>query len=168
MRTYWLALLILLPFTACVDLGFREAQPLSGSDLNEFPPELIGTFANKEDTIIVRPRMLISGNDSTSVAFSDTVKLRQMQDWYFLNITESDQDYWTVVCARVKGGKLVIRIPEIDKEDKARLSKYGEVEEVYSQLNNLSAYIIDPAEEDWPKLMKSKLFKATKLRKISP
>lgn len=165
MRTF-LLFAILITQLSCVDLAFKEPQPEGVQDISEFPQELIGTFANNQDTIIVSKYMIVSGNDSTRVSFSDTVRLRSYGGWHFLSLTEREQDYWTVVCAKRTGNKLIIKIPEMDKEDRAKLEKRWAVTDVYNELNNLDAYLIDPKKEEWNKLLRSKLFTSTKLRKI--
>ena len=161
---WWIVILVVVTSTACVDLGFKTPQPAGASNIYSFPEELQGTFVHKEDTIIVTPSTLISGNDSTKIAFSDSVILREHNGWYFLNLTEVDKDYWTVVCAKRSGNKLVVKIPEIKKEDKSRIEKHWQVTEKYSQLNNLDAYVIDPAVADWKRLLRSRFFNATRMK----
>ena len=160
---------ILLPFflVACIDLGYHELQPLGAETLDEFPEELKGVYANREDTLTINDYYLISKSDSTFLALSDSLVLRKDQGWYFLNITENNMGYWTVICARRKGNKLQLMIPEIDEDDKEALEKYWPVEEHYNSLENLEAFIIAPKREDWKKLLKSKFYSKTTFRRIS-
>ena len=160
--------IVFLSFTAisCIDLGFDNPQPLNEPNLDSFPTELTGVFANKEDTLIISESMIISGNDSTKIEISDEMILRYYQGWYFLNLTESGKDYWTVICARRKGNKLILQIPEIEEEDKEAIAEKWEVRDHHNSLGNLEAYIIAPDKNEWKKLLKSKFFSKATFKKL--
>lgn len=165
MKQFLILVILLVVAASCIDLGFNEPQPVGVPDIPLFPDELTGIYGNKDDTLVITSSMIISGNDSTSISFSDSLRLRKMDGWYFLNMTDGEMGYWTVVVARRKGKKLIVMLPDINEDDKEAIEEIWEVEEKYNSLENLKAYIIYPQKEEWRKLIK-KFYSREVLKKI--
>lgn len=158
MRSLFLICSVALLQVACIDLGFESPQPEGQRNIGSVPGKFEGTYTNQEDTLSFHGSWLVSGNDSISIQPSDTLVIRKWKGWYFFNMTESKHHYWTVACAKVKGDKLILLLPQIVREDKEMLTQFGGVEELIDENNNLDAYIIDPSRSDWGRLLDSRLF----------
>lgn len=156
-----------LIMSSCVDLGFPGPQPENGKVLKELPEKLLGAYANNQDTLIISARMVISGSDTTILAFDSYMELREWKNFYFLNSHKASMDYWTSIIVEYDEEKITIYLPEIQEEDKLKLEKKYNVREVQNEQGDIAAFVIDPSTREWKKLLKGPFYSKSKFKKIN-
>lgn len=151
MNKFLFVALFLLLFS-CNDIKFKEAQPQGFLSLTAFPNELLGSyydFKNK-DTLVVTEKSFVFGNKSSlnfvQGTLSDSTKLKQMDNIYFINFYENK--LWSLVMARVLQNKnlsIAVFNAEEDENFIPNVKAIIPLEEVYSEDKTIEYYIAQPS-----------------------
>lgn len=93
-------LLTILILASCQATYFEELQPNGGKELKEFPKVLQGKWQDNLDGIEITQYDLITSTKLHPLNFSllsDSVKLMQVGNGYFLNLQDSNTKFWQVI-----------------------------------------------------------------------
>ena len=154
---------LVLTLSGCVDLGFENPQPKGGKPLDQVPAFLEGKWQMDDRLLTVSDSRLYYKSDTTSLVPSDSLVINAWNDFIFINFLDKSKDYWTLVVVRQKGEDMELFLPYLDSRDEKKLiRKYDAVvhnTKSNPQENKINkAYIINPTEKEWKKLLKSSVF----------
>ncbi|MCW5911320.1 MAG: hypothetical protein KIT62_09615 [Cyclobacteriaceae bacterium] len=171
---FWAMLLL-----SCKEVSFPQAQPAGVAGLKEIPESLRGTYLTRDkstgetgDTIIIESWGYhledTDGKDWLgSGHISDTLVVKQYQNYYFVNFKEGDQ--WVLRLVRVKSPN-VLELMSINLEDekvrKEILQKLGGKFAVKETRHNDNIfYQINPTPAQLMTLVKEGYFTGIELRR---
>jgi hypothetical protein len=162
---------------ACKEVSYPKAQPVGITALNQLPESLCGEYLIRDkatgeigDTIIIERwgyrTKDTTGNDWLGGGhISDTLVVKQYQDYYFINFKEGDQ--WILRLLKVKNPNrlelLSINL-ENDAEREAVLQKLGEKLKVKTiTKNDYVFYQINPTPAQLMSLVHENYFTGVEL-----
>lgn len=115
-------LIYLLPYLlicGCSGAFFEEMQPKNGKELTEFPSKMRGKWSMDKDIVEITSSELIYRNENDKLVYSlnsDTTRLMEAANSYFVNIYESQVNYWSIVyILPQKNGDIFISLLESDQ-----------------------------------------------------
>ncbi len=162
----WCALLL-----SCKEVSFLKTQPAGVAALNQLPQSICGEYLIRDkatgeigDTIIIEPwgyrTKDANGNNWLGVGrISDTLVVKQYQDYFFINFKEGDQ--WILRLLKVKNPNrlelLSINLQN-DVEREAMLERLGKKlkvktikdnDYVFYQINPTPAQLMSLVDENY-------------------
>ncbi|MBX2897546.1 MAG: hypothetical protein KF763_19050 [Cyclobacteriaceae bacterium] len=169
---FWCALLL-----SCKEVSFPKTQPAGVAALNQLPQSICGEYLIRDkatgeigDTIIIEPwgyrTKDVNGNNWLGVGrLSDTLVVKQYQDYLFINFKEGDQ--WILRLLKVKSPNrlelLSINL-ENDVECEAVLEKLGKKFKVKTiKDNDYVFYQINPTPAQLMSLVNENYFTGVEL-----
>ncbi|HPE33656.1 MAG TPA: hypothetical protein PLI65_02555 [Bacteroidales bacterium] len=158
---------LMLLFTACTTVRFRQPQPSDASEMEAFPDKITGIYLNEnQDTLKISNESFTYGNEKTNLFYysqkliSDSIVLKKWKSYYVLNL--KTENYWEVFL--FKEGKNIIRVYYItfEEEDNDFIEKLRNilpVEEVRQENGELEYLLIDPSPKQFNALKKHGFFR---------
>ena len=166
MTKFCLAILI-LTFSACNEISFKEPQPKGKKILSEIPRELVGSYlfaeenGSKQDTIIITKAGYYIPSDSSKGELGDSLVLKKFKGYYFFNENESPE--WLLrVVKREPNGDLSFMMMEPGEKSSFNeflFSVNKEIEIDSVEINDEKLYQIDPSPKDLLSLIEKGYFK---------
>ncbi|MBL4669984.1 MAG: hypothetical protein JKY30_12075 [Flavobacteriales bacterium] len=180
MKNLILTLLTSFTLFSCVEVKFKEPQPIKTKKITEFPIDLRGKYLvtskdSLKDTILITknyyteltPNTMTNTNKKDKFFISDSLVLKKIDNQYILNIKEKDM--WMVaVLRKINNDDWSIFI--LDSEDEAieKVKKITEIETIKNKKGEVSAYILNPNKSEFKKLLYTKdiFIKLNQLKKL--
>ncbi len=166
MRKFITVMLVVVVMQSCTELAFRNAMPIQGTDLTEFPEDLQGTFLSmleSKDTIVITATN-VSGDkfhiDGNNV-------LRKFGKYYICN--EKKADRWVIGVIRPQGyrGFTVYRFDVEETKKREIIADITKVEEVLDESGGVDYLLVSPTDAEFRKMLRSKAFiRAEKFRRV--
>lgn len=163
MRKFIYVIIMVFSLQSCSSVLFTSAQPEDTPALREFPERLLGTFANREDTLVVeRTSFVYDGGDAVNL--TGDIKppgavLKKMNDWYFLSF--KDEEDWWIYPFQISGeDRITVYFSDMNKKEEKILAEYkGELkfQKIFKE-GKLDHYLISPTKEQFQELLKKGLF----------
>ncbi|MFM8912265.1 MAG: hypothetical protein ACKOE6_05000 [Flammeovirgaceae bacterium] len=165
---------------SCKEVSFPKAQPAKAAALTEVPAELRGVYQVRDrktgelgDTLIIeawgyRAKDKDQKDWLTNGSLSDTLVVKQHQNYYFVNFKTNNQ--WVLrVIQREADGNLLFMSIDIgeEKKEKEVIRKLGKkfgVKELKYKSDTF--YQINPSQEELITLIKEGYFTGIRLLKV--
>ncbi len=151
---------------SCTELAFRNAMPMQGTDIMEFPEEMQGTFLSmleSKDTIVITAKD-VSGD---KFHIDDHNVLRKFGKYYICNEKKSDR--WVIGVIRPQGhrGFTVYRFDVEESKKREAIAGITKVEEVLDESGGVDYLLVSPTDAEFRKMLRSKAFiRAEKFRRV--
>jgi hypothetical protein len=159
---------LIVAFTGCKEISYKEPQPKGKRALTEIPKELRGKYliveddGTKKDTLIVTKQGYQVTADSTSETLGDSLVLKRYNGYYFFNDHENPE--WILrVIKKEKNGDLSYMFMETGEksfnEFLVHLNKEIRIDSF--EVNDEKLYQIDPTPRQLTDLIKKGYFRKT-------
>ena len=151
-------LIILVLLSSCVEVGFKNPQPLKARNLEEIPKEMLDFYTNQKKDSTENSITDLYSVDDFDATLSETTILKKWKGNYFLN--QKENDLWHVFMI-VPSSNNMYETYQLDggnEKTVSLLKKITEVEEVFSDDGELKSLILDPSHREFKKIVKSGAF----------
>jgi len=183
MRNILLITFLSITLFACVEVKFKNAQPIKGKNLSEFPIELQGKYLlsmkdsiNEKDTFIIGKNFfneLSLGSNSTissnkNIFLSDSVVIKKVNSNFALSFKENE--FWMIVLLKPnKEGYSAFWIDGSDEGTAEQLNLTTKVETIKDENGKVDELILNPKKKEFLKMIENKyifteLYKLKKLK----
>lgn len=184
MKNILLIALISSTLFACVEVKFKNAQPIKTKKLTEFPQELQGKYLfsikdtlNEKDTFVIGKNYFSefvfgekpSNSSNKNIPLSDSLLLKKIDNNYTLSFKE--KKLWTVILIKPnKDGHGIFWIEGEDEDTAEQLNLTTKVETIKDEDGKIKSYVLDPKKKEFMKMTTNKYIfsKLYDLKKINP
>jgi hypothetical protein len=159
---------------------FETSVPKDVEVISQFPKELIGTYSDgKTDTLTITEKTFKYGKSKKSFLIAGSLdkeesELRKLNDFYYLNLRDEGDEYWTVFPFQLSDDGLdayyIIMETLIERLDTTKSTKEREME-VIESMNKITKvkviekpdsddknYLINPTNQELEELMQQGFF----------
>jgi len=177
---FTLFILSIFVLSSCTNIMFETSVPKDVEVIPQFPKEVIGQYYDgKKDTLIITEKTFRYGksNKSTLIVGSldkEESELRKLNDFYYLNLRDEGDEYWTVFPLQMTDDGLdayyIIMETLIERLDTTKSSEQRE-KEVIESMNKITKvkviekpnsddkeYLINPTNQELEELMQQGFF----------
>lgn len=165
MDKLFVAILILL-FSACKEISYKEPQPKGKRALSEIPHELRGKYllieedGSNKDTLTISKKGYYVANDSTKGELSDSLVLKKYKGYYFFNDNENPEWLLRIVKKETNGNLTYMFMNAEEKSFNEFLFALNKEIKIDSfEVNGKKLYQIDPSPKQLISLVKKGYFK---------
>lgn len=155
-------ILILLFLSSCVEVGFRNPQPLKGRVLKEIPDEIIAFYTEQDkdssDNDSGFKLTDLGANLDEIGTLSENTIMKYWKGRYFLNQKEDSLWYIIMIVPAKNGAYETFKMDGSNEKTVNLLKDITHVDEIYSKEGELELVIIDPDKSEFKKIMKSGAF----------
>lgn len=164
-NTIWLVVMMSFAMLSCMELGFREAMPLNGTDIAEFPVELQGWYVSINDS---KDTMEVKSTSVSEDRFALDGKnvIRKFGKYYVCN--QKKLNRWNIALIKETCRGFALYSFDIDdSKHREIIRELTSVTEIKDEDGGLDYLLIDPSNEEFSRLVKSKAFvRVEKFRRI--
>lgn len=165
MNRLFIAFLV-LTFSACKEISFKEPQPKGKKVLSEIPKELLGSYllleenSSSKDTLLVTKKGYFVKSDSTKGELGDSLVLKKYKGYYFFNDNENPEWVLRVIKKESNGDLSYLLMDPGQQSFNEFLLKLNEEIEIDStEVNDEKLYQIDPSPKELISLIEKGYFK---------
>lgn len=157
MRKLQLVFLSLFLFCSCAQVYFANPQPIKGTKIKTFIPDIQGNyFDSLIDISIFKNEIVVAGYHyqiTSKNPVENEVLVKYYKDYYFVSF--SDSAYFSVFMAKFYDTKLALYMLNADTYSQSKLQRLVNVEKVNEEKN---WYLIDPSKKEFDEILDFGLF----------
>ncbi len=145
-----------LTMSSCMELGFKEAMPLNGTDITEFPAELQGWYVSINDS---KDTMEVKSTSVSEDRFALDGKnvMRKFDKYYVCN--QKKLNRWNIALIKETCRGFSLYSFDIDdSKHREIIRKLTTVTEIKDEDGGLDYLLIAPSDEEFARLVKSNAF----------
>lgn len=177
---FTLFILSIFVLSSCTNIMFETSVPKDVEVISQFPKELIGIYSDgKTDTLTITKKTFKYGKSKKSTLIAGSLdkeesELRKLNDFYYLNLRDEGDEYWTVFPFQLSDDGLdayyIVMETLIERLDTTKSSKEREME-VIESMNKITKvkviekpnsdeknYLINPTNQELEELMQQGFF----------
>jgi len=164
--------LLLLIFSSCKEISYKEPQPKGKKALQTIPESLTGTYLledgdeSSRDTLIVTKQGYLIVSDHKESLLGDSLVLKKYKGYYFVNINENPEWLLRIIRREKNGDLTYMSMDDKDESFNQLLQDLSrEVGLDSMKVGDEKLYQIDPSPGQLMGLIKKGYFKKTILMK---
>ena len=166
--------ILLVAFTSCKEVSYKEPQPKGKPVLKEIPRELRGKYLLLEENGTNKDTLIVSANgyyiraDSTKGTLGDSLVLKKYKGYYFFNDNENPEWLLRVIKKESNGDLSYLYMDSGEQSFNDFLFELTkEIKIDSSEVGNKTLYQIDPTPKELLSLIKKGYFrKSITLKKL--